>query len=130
VYREGEFSFQDFPYIEGEGTSYRYVQVKYDGLPFTSLGETFDSSYPQMKGGHVIARIDYSVTGSLVVIDHWEVNWRDEWPLRLASQYLRNCLYTLSGGFSVKVNKDVYPFWVSENFFPQTNEPYDMLSAG
>jgi hypothetical protein len=130
VYREREFVFQDFLYDEEGGVSYRYVQAKYDGHPFGSLGETFDSSNPVTSGGHVIARLDYTILEKLVVIDHWEVNWRDEWPLRLAAQYLTNCLYPISAGYSVKVNKEVYPFWVSETFFPQTNEPFDLLTAG
>lgn len=130
VYRDREFVFQDFPFGQSDGVTYRFVQAKYDGHPFGSIGETFDSSYPETVGGHVVARIDYSRIGDLVVIDHWEVNWRDEWPLRLAAQYLKNCLYSSSEGFSVKVNKEVYPFWVSEGFLPQTNEPYDLLTAG
>lgn len=78
VYRDREFVFQDLPYDEDGEVSYRYVHAKYDGHPFGSLGETFDSSYPEISGGHVIARIDYTVLENLVVIDHWEVNWRDE----------------------------------------------------
>jgi hypothetical protein len=130
VYRSNDFVFQDFLHSEANGFSFRYILAKYDGYTFTSLGETSDYSAPNLEAGHVISRLDYTLSEKLVVIDHWEVYWRDDWPLRLIAQYMRNCLYPSRQGYSVRVNKDAYPFWVSENFLPQTNHPQDMLSAG
>ncbi len=109
------------------------MQVKYDGLPYTAVSETFDYSNPpysnaEQRGGDIVAQLDYSIIGQTVTVESWQVNWRDEWPLRLAVNYLRQCLYPRSKGFAVRVLKDeAYAFWVSEQFFPVTNQPDDYL---
>lgn len=128
VFKQDLFVFQDFLYNEEvEGEELRYILAKYDGEPYEVVPQTFDYPTPEFKGGDIIARIDYSKTGKLIAIDHWEVNWRDEWPLRLAVQFMVNCLYPPTLGFTVTVTKEAYPLWVSENFFPITNDPYDYL---
>jgi len=127
VYRQDLFVFQDFLYYEDGPEQGRYILGKYDGEPYELVGQTFDYPSPDFRGGAIVSRIDYTVIGEVVTIDSWEVNWRDEWPLRLAAQFLTNCLYTSGKGYVIRVNKEAYPFWVSENFFPLTNEPDDFL---
>jgi hypothetical protein len=125
--------YQDFLYSTDGVEELRYIQVKYDGLPYTAVSETFDYSNPpysnaEQRGGDIVAQLDYSIIGQTVTIESWQVNWRDEWPLRLAVNYLRQCLYPNSKGFAVRVVKDeAYAFWVSEQFFPITNLPDDYL---
>lgn len=127
VYSQNQFIFQDFAYAEDPPNNYRYLLAKYDGKQFTTVGETFDYPSPNLKGGSIVARIDYTLEGKLVTIDHWEVFWRDEWPLRLAVQFLTNCLYSGWQGYTVRVNKQAYAFWVSEWFIPVSNDPDDYL---
>lgn len=128
VYSNNQFVFQDFLYAEGEGEEeLRYIVAKYDGYIYETVGDTFDRTFPDLKGGSIVARIDYTVLDKLVTIDHWEINWRDEWPLRLATQFLVNCLYSKWQGYTVRVDKDAYPFWVSEWFIPLSNDPDDYL---
>ena len=124
--------FQDFLYFEDGAEQQRYVQVKYDGEPYTVISETFDYSNPpysnaEQRGGDIVAQLDYSVIGQTITIESWDVEWRDEFPLRLAVNYLRQCLYPSSKGYVVRVNKEAYAFWVSEQFFPVTNQPDDYL---
>ena len=124
--------FQDFLYFEDGAEQQRYIQVKYDGEPYTVISETFDYSNPpysnaEQRGGDIVAQLDYSVIGQSVTIESWDVEWRDEWPLRLAVNYIRQCLYPASKGFVIRVNKDAYAFWVSEQFKPVTNLPDDYL---
>ena len=125
--------YQDFLYFEDGVEQQRYVTVKYDGAPFTTISQTFDYSDPpysglNQKGGSVVAQVDYSVIGKSVTIESWDCNWRDEWPLRLAANYIKQCLYPKSKGFLVRVIKDeAYAFWVSEQFFPLSNDPDDYL---
>jgi hypothetical protein len=125
--------FQDFLYAQDGPEELRYVTVKYDGEPYKVKSETYDYSNPpypnpEQKGGEIVAQLDYSVIGQTVTIDGWETNWRDEWPLRLAVNYIRQCLYPNSKGFAVRVVKDeAYAFWVSEKFVPVTNQPDDYL---
>lgn len=102
--------------------------VKQDGEPFERVSESFDFSNPpfsdeDQSGGPIIARIDYTIEGYLVTIDSWETNWRDEWPLRLAANYLRNCKYREFAGYAIQVPKDAYSFWVSEYYSPFSNDP-------
>jgi hypothetical protein len=127
VYRQGEFIFQDFLYFQDGASELRYILGKYDGEPYESVAQTFDYPPPGLRGGSIVSRVDYTVSGKSLTIDNWEVNWRDEWPLRLAFQFLANCLYSAAQGYSVRVHKDVYSFWVSENLFPMTNGPNDFL---
>jgi hypothetical protein len=127
VYRQREFVFQDFFYFQDGESQLRYILGKYDGEPYEVVPQTFDYPTPEFKGGDIVSRIDYTITGKLITIDNWEVNWRDEWPLRLALQFLLNCLYSSALGYSVRVQKDTYPFWVSETLFPLTNDPNDYL---
>ena len=124
--------FQDFLYFEDGAEQQRYIQVKYDGEPYTVISETFDYSNPpysnpEQRGGDIVAQLDYSVIGKSVTIESWDTEWRDEWPLRLAVNYIRQCLYPASKGYVIRVNKDAYAFWVSEQFKPVTNLPDDYL---
>ena len=128
VFRTNDLVFQDSAFFDGEdGEQLRYVLAKFDGERFNNSLETFDYPGPDSKGGHVVARIDYTLLGSLITIDHWEINWRDDWPLRLATQFLTNCLYPSSQGYTVRVEKESYSFWVSEHFVPLSNESDDYL---
>ena len=124
--------FQDFLYFEDGAEQQRYITVKYDGEPYTVISETFDYSNPpysnaEQRGGDIVAQLYYSVIGQSVTIESWNVEWRDEWPLRLAVNYLKQCLYPTSKGYVVRVNKDAYAFWVSEQFKPVTTLPEDYL---
>ena len=124
--------FQDFLYFEDGAEQQRYITVKYDGEPYTVISETFDYSNPpysnaEQRGGDIVAQLDYSVIGQTVTIESWGVEWRDEWPLRLAINYLRQCLYPTSKGYLIRVNKEAYAFWVSEQFKPVTNLLDDYL---
>ena len=124
--------FQDFLYFEDGAEQQRYIQVKYDGEPYTVISETFDYSNPpysnaEQRGGDIVAQLDYSIIGNTITIESWDVEWRDEWPLRLAVNYLKQCLYPTSKGFVIRVNKDAYAFWVSEQFKPVTNLLDDYL---
>lgn len=127
VYKQNGFVFQDFFFFEGDTEELRYIVAKWDGETFEAVGQTFDYPSPDLKGGSVVARIDYTVEGKLVTIDSWEINWRDEWPLRLAAQFLTNCLYSQWQGYTVRVREEARPFWVSEWFTSITNDPSDFL---
>ena len=148
-----EWLFQDFLYqsaTEVGGSDLRYVQVKWDGDPFTRVSQTFDYSDPpyvgpEQRGGSIVAQLDYEINVStkLVTIYNWDVTWRDEWPLRLAVNYLTQCLYPTVRGYTVRVvgnevynqagepidqpNNAPYAFWASEQFSPLTNRPDDYL---
>jgi hypothetical protein len=124
--------FQDFLYLDNSPEQLRYLQVKWDGEPYTRVSQSFDFSNPpydddEQRGGFIVAQVDYTIEGYLVTIDQWDVNWRDEWPLRLAANYLQNCLYRQEEGYVIQVAKDAYSFWVSEYFFPVSNEPFTDL---
>jgi hypothetical protein len=140
--------FQDFLYQETSEGQERYIQVKWDGKVYERTSSTFDYSNPpfsnsMQRGGSIVAQLDYTVSGTLVTITSWSVNWRDEWPLRLAANYLQNCLYPLQKQFVIRVaggevynqagepvsvpGHDPYAFWVSEWFQPITNEPNEYL---
>ena len=124
--------FQDFLYFSNPPEQLRYLQVKQDGEVYTRVSQTFDYSDPpytgaEQHGGQVVAQIDYTVQGYLITIDSWFVNWRDEWPLRLASNYLKNCMYRQTQGYVIQVDKTAYPFWASEQYSPLTNDPADFL---
>ena len=143
--------FQDFLYLAAEllgGPELRYLQVKQDGKVFEQVSETYDYSNPpfvgaEQRGGPIVAQIDYTLQGLVVTINDWSVNWRDEWPLRLASNYLIQCLYPPEKGFLIRVaggevynqageaieiaDKDPYAFWVSEQYFPLSNRQDDYL---
>ena len=144
-----DWLFQDFLYQEATGlggSDLRYLQVKWDGEPYTRRSQTFDYSNPPYpspleRGGSIVGQIDYEINAStrLITIYSWAVNWRDEWPLRLGVNYLDQCLYPPSSGYTVRVaGNEVYnqaadaiedptnfpyAFWVSERYNPLTNEP-------
>jgi hypothetical protein len=148
-----DWLFQDFLYQASGmpgGTDLRYVQVKWDGKPYSRISQSFDYSDPpyvgpEQRGGSIVAQIDYeiNVSARLITIYAWSVNFRDEWPLRLASNYIAECLYPAVDGYVVRVagdqvynqageainvaGKDPYAFWVSERYNPLTNEPGDYL---
>jgi hypothetical protein len=126
AYRQDLWVIQDFLDFEDGPEQLRYILVKFDGEPFDLVYETVDYT-DSLKGGNIVARIDYSKVGDLITLENWEVFWKDEWPLRLGLQYLTNCLYPSSSGFVIRVIQDPYPFWVSENFNPVTNDPLDPL---
>ena len=120
---------QDFPYSSDPAETLRYLQVKWDGEVYTRTNETFDYSTPpyavaEQRGGSIAAQIDYSVVGNVVTIDDWTTTWRDEWPLRIGINNLANCLYPYNKNWVVRVRKDTeaYAFFVSEYFYPYTNE--------
>ena len=148
-----DWLFQDFLYQEASGlggTELRYLQIKWDGEPYTRVSQSYDYSDPpykgaEQRGGSIVGQIDYDVNAStrLVTIYAWNVNFRDEWPLRLGATYLSQCLYPASKGYTIRVagdqvynqagdpveqpNKDPYAFWVSERYNPLTNFPDDYL---
>jgi hypothetical protein len=126
----------------------RYLQVKWDGEVYTRVSQSFDYSNPpyvgpEQRGGDIVAQVDYTIQGKIITINDWEVNWRDEWPLRLAVNYIIQCLYPAERGYVTRVaggevynqagepiavaGKDPIAFWVSEQFFPVTNLPNDYL---
>lgn len=133
--------FQDFLYLDKCTEQLRYLQVKWDGEKFHTQTQTYDYSYPPFEGpdlggGPIVAQIDYTLAGETVTINDWWVNWRDEWPLRLALNYLKGCLYkrhpirvaghevyTKCGHPIPVADKEAYAFWVSEGFYPDDNEP-------
>ena len=140
--------FQDFLYMETPDQQQRYLQVKWDGEIYTRVSQSFDYSDPpyvgpEQKGGDIVAQIDYTVQGKTITINDWFVNFRDEWPLRLAAIHLTNCLYPVGKNFVIRVaggevynqageaitiaDKSAYAFWASEQYFPVTNFPNDYL---
>lgn len=143
-----EWLFQDFAYQNPLlGSAERYLQVKWSGEPFERISQTYDYSDPPFsgtaqRGGEIVAQIDYTVNNKLVTINDWFVNWRDDYPLRLAAIHLRNCLYPPTR-FAIRVagdevynqagepvlnpRKDPFAFWVSEEFSPTSNNPNDYL---
>jgi hypothetical protein len=148
-----DWLFQDFLYqasgVPG-GSDLRYIQIKWDGEPFTRVSQSFDYSDPpyvgsEQRGGSIVGQIDYeiNVSARLITIYAWSVNWRDEWPLRLGVNYLMQCLYPPVDGYLIRVagdqvytqsgeaidiaGKDPYAFWVSEQYNPLTNKPNDYL---
>jgi hypothetical protein len=127
VYRQSEWVYQDFFLFEEGPEELRYALIKYDGEPFELYKQTFDNADPTLTGGPIVARVDYTLVGQAVTIDSWELNWRDEWPLRLLVDWLAHCVYRRSRGYTVAVRKDAYAFWVSEVFAPLTNDPNDLL---
>lgn len=127
IYRQSEWVYQDFLSYQNGLEELRYAVVKYDGETFEQYKQTFDNSDPGLTGGPIVARVDYTLMGQAITIDSWEVNWRDEWPLRLLVGWLTHCIYRRSLGYTVAVDKDAYAFWVSEEFVPVTNNPQDLL---
>jgi GH18 family chitinase len=148
-----DWLFQDFLYQAADapgGSELRYVQIKWDGQPYTRVSQSFDYSDPpyvgsEQRGGSIVGQIDYEINPStrLITIYSWEVNWRDEWPLRLGVNYLTQCLYPGSTGYTIRVagnqvytsagqaledpSNFPYAFWVSERYNPVTNNPDDYL---
>lgn len=148
-----EWLFQDFLYQEASGlggTELRYLQVKWDGDPYTRVSQSFDYSDPpykgpEQRGGSIVGQIDYDVNAStrLITIYAWFVNFRDEWPLRLGVNYISQCLYPATKGFQIRVagnevytpagkvleapNNFPYAFWVSEQYDPLSSNPDDYL---
>ena len=142
--------FQDFLYADQPPNQLRYLQVKWDGEVVTRVSQSFDYSDPpyvgpEQRGGNIVAQIDYTLSDTkIVTITDWSVNFRDEWPLRLAVNYLTQCLYPAQKNYVTRVagdevynqageaiqiaNRDPYAFWVSEQFFPLTNSPNDYLT--
>ena len=120
--------FQDFLYAQEVTSQFRYLQVKWDGQQFHTVSETFDYSDPpfvgfEQRGGSIVAQIDYTMTVNVITIEKWETNWRDDWPLRLASNYLVNCLYNANKNYAVRVIKSpADAFWISQQFVPLTND--------
>ena len=124
--------FQDFLEERDGVTQHRALRVKYDGEVFDRVSETFDYSNPpypdaQQRGGDIVAEIFYTRVDKLITIDDWYVNWQDDWPLRLAAEYLTRCMYRLSLGYIVRVSKGNYAFWVSEYFRPTDKSPNSYL---
>ena len=121
-----EWVFQDKLYLKDDFTEQRFILVRWDGVVFKRQSQLYDYSNPpftddEQRGGSIVARIDYTVEGPLVTIDSWEVNWQDEWPLRLAVNYITQCLYPSVKSYICRVDKSEYAFWVSEGFGPNNN---------
>jgi len=143
--------FQDFLYQPAEmpgAPELRYLQVKWDGEIFDRVSQSFDYSDPpyvgpEQRGGPIVAQVDYTVQGKNITINDWWVNWQDEWPLRLAANYITQCLYPAERDYVIRVTGDqvynqageaidvagktAYAFWVSEQYVPVTNFPNDYL---
>lgn len=143
--------FQDFLYQPAEmpgAPELRYLQVKWDGEIFERVSESFDYSDPpyvgpEQRGGPIVAQVDYTVQGKTITINDWWVDFRDEWPLRLAANYITQCLYPAERDYVIRVaggqvynqageavdvaGKAAYAFWVSEQYVPVTNFPNDYL---
>lgn len=120
--------YQDFLYLDSPPEQLRYILVKRDGAVYSRVSQTFDYSNPpypddEQRGGDIVCRLDYTINDKLITVDSWQVNWRDELPLRLAVNYLVNCLYGPRGGFVVRVEKTIIDngFWQSEAFAPYDN---------
>jgi GH18 family chitinase len=148
-----DWLFQDFLYQAADapgGPELRYVQIKWDGELYTRVSQSFDYSNPpyvgsEQRGGSIVGQIDYEINAStrLITIYAWDVNWRDEWPLRLGVNYLSQCLYPGETGYTIRVagdevytsasealekpNNFPYAFWVSERYNPLSNEPDEYL---
>ena len=148
-----EWLFEDFLYQASNllgSDELRYIQIKWDGEIYERISQSYDYSDPpyvgpEQRGGSIVGQIDYAVNAStkLVTIYSWSVNWRDEWPLRLGSNYIAQCLYPSIRGYTVRVagnevynqagetieapNNSPYAFWVSERYNPLTNKPNDYL---
>ena len=153
VFTNPDWLIQDFLYqatTEVGGSDLRYVQVKWDGEVYERVSQSFDYSDPpfvgpEQRGGSIVAQLDYEVNAStrLVTVYNWDINWRDEWPLRLAVNYLTQCLYPTVRGYVIRVvgdqvynqsggaidvaNTAPYAFWASEQFVPITNDPNEYL---
>ena len=146
-----EWLFQDFLYQAIPGSEERYLQVKWDDDVYTRVSQSFDYSDPpyvgsEQRGGSIVAQIDYTISGNVITINDWWVDWRDEWPLRLGVNFISQCLYPSSKGFVIFVSgqevynqageiisvatREPYAFWVSEQFSPLTNNPNDYLIRG
>ena len=76
-----------------------------------------------------VATIEYEVDQNLVTITNWQHTWRDEWPIRLGFQYIRNCLYKPGQGVVFRVVKNPQAFWVSEGFLPVTGQLGEYLET-
>lgn len=126
LYGNNQWVFQDFPYYQNGSEELRYVVAKFGNEPFEKVAETFDYANPYYAGD-IVARIDYTLVGSLITIDDWQNQWRDEFPLRALSNYLTNCVYSPSRGYKFRVDRRALPFWVSERFEPTGNQPGDYL---
>jgi hypothetical protein len=148
-----DWLFQDFlyqPAANPGGVELRYLQIKWDGEEYSYESESFDYSNPpyisaEQHGGSIVGQINYDINLStkLVTVYSWSVNWRDEWPLRLALNYLSQCLYDFQSGYTVRVVGDEvytslgevlekpghfpYAFWISEQYNPLSNEPNSYL---
>lgn len=148
-----DWLFQDFLYQEASGlggSELRYLQIKWDGERYTRQSQTFDYSNPpyvgaEQRGGSIVGQIDYDINAStkLITIYAWDTNWRDEWPLRLGVNYLTQCLYPPTSGYTIRVagnevytsaaeaiedpNNFPYAFWVSEQYGVLSNEPDSYL---
>jgi hypothetical protein len=139
-----QWLFQDFLYLSEPGKESRFLQVKLRPEPYIQPPGSADLSQPPCaQWGDIVGQIDYELSDKVVTITNWEVNWRDEYPIRLGVNYLANCLYRSSLGYVLLVagaevyanngepipvaGRDPNAFWVSENFFPPTNKPDDYL---
>jgi hypothetical protein len=127
-----EFFYQDAFDDESVGVEYRHIDVKYaSGEPFQVISQTYDYSNPpysnfEQRGGDIVTTLYYvklSTNPGTIIIEDWFINWRDEWPLRLATNYLTNCVYPPAKNYTFYVSKNPYPFWVSEKFVPLDNLP-------
>jgi hypothetical protein len=118
---------EDFPF------EYRRITVRdAEGYPYTRKSQLYDYSNPpyandEQRAGNIVAELYYILAPGVITIEDTYLNWRDEWPLRLAVNYLTNCLYPPGKNYQIQVNKEAYAFWVSESFKPYDNDPESPL---
>lgn len=120
------WNFQDNLYLEDGLEQNRFITVRNDGVVYNRKSQLYDYSNPpyadiEQSGGSIVAQLDYTKAGFVITIDSWFVNWQDEWPLRLAVNYLTQCLYNSADNYVCRVGKENYAFWVSEGFGPTDN---------
>ena len=92
------WNFQDNLYLDDGVEQNRFITVRNDGVVYNRRSQLYDYSNPpypdvEQRGGSIVAQLDYTKAGFVITIDSWSVNWQDEFPLRLAVNYLVQCLY-------------------------------------
>ena len=120
------WNFQDNLYLDDGVEQNRFITVRNDGVVYNRRSQLYDYSNPpypnvEQRGGSIVAQLDYTKAGFVITIDSWSVNYQDEWPLRLAVNYLTQCLYPPVNNYVCRVGKEDYAFWVSEGFGPNDN---------
>ena len=132
IYSDNWF-YQDL--LDGEDPPFQYRRVVVrdsEGYPYTRKSQLYDYSNPpytnnEQRAGNIVAELYYVIAPGIITIEDTFLNWRDEWPIRLAVNYLTNCLYPPGKNYQIQVSKKAYAFWVSESFKPYDNDPESPL---